>query len=125
MARRDRARNPPRELFEAVQTQLAERKVRRKLARSKSSAILMGLIFDDRGHPMSPSHANKKGVRYRYYVSHALLQNRKANAGSIARVSAPDVEALVCNAVKQKERSASQSEGAGLYRAEFQPPPRR
>jgi site-specific DNA recombinase len=110
------ARNPPRELFEAVQTQLAERKVRRKLARSKSSAILMGLIFDDRGHPMSPSHANKKGVRYRYYVSHALLQNRKANAGSIARASAPDVEALVCNAVKQKKQSASQSEGAGLYR---------
>ena len=67
----------------------------------------MGLIFDDRGHPMSPSHANKKGVRYRYYVSHALLQNRKANAGSIARVSAPDVEALVCNAVKHKEQSDS------------------
>jgi site-specific DNA recombinase len=116
MARRDRRPKPARELFEAVQTQLAERKVRRKLARSKSSAILMGLIFDDRGHPMSPSHANKKGVRYRYYVSHALLQSRKANAGSIARVSAPDVEALACNAVKQKERSASQSEGARLYR---------
>ena len=62
-----------RELFEAVQAQLAERKVWRKLARSKSSAILRGLIFDDRGHPMSPSHTNKKGVRYRYYVSHALL----------------------------------------------------
>src|ERR1700730_9764035 len=96
-----------RELFEAVQARLAERKVLRKLARSKSSAILRGLIFDDRGHPMSPSHANKKGVRYRYYVSHALLQNRKANAGSISRVSAPDVEALVCNAVKQKKQSAS------------------
>jgi site-specific DNA recombinase len=65
-----------RELFEAVQARLAERKVLRKLARSKSSAILRGLIFDDRGHPMSQSHANKKGVRYRYYVSHALLQNR-------------------------------------------------
>jgi hypothetical protein len=26
---------------------------------------------------MSPSHANKKGVRYRYYVSQAVLQNRK------------------------------------------------
>jgi hypothetical protein len=95
------------ELFEAVQARLAERQVRRKLTRSKSSAILMGLIFDDRGHPMSPSHANKKGVRYRYYVSHALLQNRKAKAGSVARVSAPDVEALVCNAVKQKEQSDS------------------
>src|SRR5450631_3563419 len=96
-----------RELFEAVQARMAERKVRRKLARSKSSAILIGLIFDDCGHPMSPSHANKKGVRYRYYVSHALLQNRKADSGSIARVSAPDVEALVCNAVKKKEPSDS------------------
>jgi site-specific DNA recombinase len=102
-----------RELFEAVQAQLAERKVWRKLARSKSSAILRGLIFDDRGHRMSPSHANKKGVRYRYYVSHALLQNRKANAGSISRVSAPDVEALVCNAEKQKKQSASKIPGAG------------
>jgi hypothetical protein len=62
-----------------------------------------------RGNPMSPSHANKKGVRYRYYVSHALLQNRKAKAGSVARVSAPDVEALVCNAVKQKEQSDSKT----------------
>jgi hypothetical protein len=56
---------------------------------------------------MSPSHANKKGVRYRYNVSHALLQNRKASSGSIARVSAPDVESLVCNAIKQKEQSDS------------------
>ena len=94
-----------RDLFDAVQARLAERKVQRRLTRSKSPAILTGLIFDDRGHPMSPSHANKNGVRYRYYVSHALLQNRKANAGSIARASAPDVEALVCEAAKQKEPS--------------------
>ena len=58
------------------------------------------MIFDDRGNPMSPSHANKNGVRYRYYVSQALLQHRKAEAGSISRVSAPDIEALVCKAVK-------------------------
>ena len=92
-----------RELFEAVQAQLAEGKVRRRLTRSKSPAMLIGLIFDDRGNPMSPSHANKNGVRYRYYVSHALLQNQKADLGSIGRVSAPDVEALVCNAIKQKD----------------------
>jgi DNA-directed RNA polymerase specialized sigma24 family protein len=30
---------------------------------------------------MSPTHSNKLGVRYRYYVSHALLQNRKQQAG--------------------------------------------
>ena len=37
---------------------------------------------------MSPSHANKRGVRYRYYVSQAVLQNRKDEAGNIARVIA-------------------------------------
>jgi DNA invertase Pin-like site-specific DNA recombinase len=94
-----------RDLFEAAQQKLAERAVARKLSRSRSPSMLMGLIFDDCGNPMSPSHANKNGVRYRYYVSHALLQNRKANSGSIARVSAPDIEALVCEAVKEKEPS--------------------
>ena len=44
---------------------------------ARGRLLLMGLMFDDRGHPMSPSHANKKGVRYRYYVSQAVLQNRK------------------------------------------------
>ena len=90
-----------RDLFDAVQAQLAEVAVKRRLARSPSPAMLTGLIFDDRGNPMTPSHANKKGVRYRYYVSHALLQGRKAAAGSIARVSAPDVEALVINAIRE------------------------
>ena len=90
-----------RDLFDAVQAQLAEVAVKRRLVRSPSPAILTGLIFDDRGNPMTPSHANKKGVRYRYYVSHALLQGRKAAAGSIARASAPDVEALVMNAIRE------------------------
>ncbi len=87
-------------LFEAVQARMAEQTVCRREARTSSPAILTGLIFDDRNHPMSPSHANKKGVRYRYYVSHALLQNRKAEAGSVNRVSAPDVEGLVCQAIR-------------------------
>ena len=42
---------------------------------------------------MSPSHTNKGGVRYRYYVSQAMLQNRPA--GSIGRVPATEIEALV------------------------------
>ena len=50
---------------------------------------------------MTPSHANKRGVRYRYYVSQAVLQNRMKEAGTISRVSAPDIEALVVAAVRQ------------------------
>jgi site-specific DNA recombinase len=94
------------QLFDSVQARLAERAVRRKIGRSLSPSLLMGLIFDDRGNPMSPSHANKKGVRYRYYVSQALLKNRKAEAGSIARASAPDVEALVCLALRNDPSDA-------------------
>jgi hypothetical protein len=29
---------------------------------------------------MTPSHSNKDGVRYRYYVCHTLLQGRKKDA---------------------------------------------
>ena len=50
---------------------------------------------------MSPTHANKKGARYWYYVSQALLQNRKAEAGGIARVPAPETEELVCGGVRR------------------------
>jgi site-specific DNA recombinase len=88
-------------LFDAVQARLAEQAVQRTIGRSESPAILTGLIFDDCANPMSPSHANKNGVRYRYYVSQAVLQNRKAEAGSVSRVSAPDVESMICKSVRE------------------------
>lgn len=89
-----------RELFEAVQQRLKEQAVERSNQRLSSPALLAGKLFDDKGNPMTPTYASKKGVRYRYYVSHALLQGRKADAGSVARVSAPDVEKLVVDAVR-------------------------
>jgi hypothetical protein len=58
-------------------------------------------------------------VRYRYYVSQALLQNRKAEAGSIARVSAPDVEALVAKAVTEALRN--NQEMAHYHTSDFAP----
>jgi site-specific DNA recombinase len=44
---------------------------------------------------MSPSHAAKSGRRWRYYVSLAVLQGRKHEAGSVARVPALEIEARV------------------------------
>jgi site-specific DNA recombinase len=88
-----------RALFEAVQEKLAANAVARQVRLRGSAALLTGRLFDDRGNRMSPTHANKKGARYRYYVSQALLQNRKAEAGSIARVPAPETETLVCDGV--------------------------
>jgi site-specific DNA recombinase len=91
-----------KELFEAVQAKLKHRAVARKVKQSRSPSFLSGLLFDDRGNLMSPSQANKKGVRYRYYVSQAVLQNRKDEAGSIARVAASDIEELVIDALRHQ-----------------------
>lgn len=86
------------ETFTAVQDKLAASAIRRREPARNRVFILAGLLHDDAGNHMSPSHANKKGVRYRYYVSQALLQHRKAEAGTIARVSAPEVEAAIAGA---------------------------
>jgi hypothetical protein len=90
-----------REVFDRVQAILAEWTVQRTLKRGNSPHLLTGLIFDHRGNPMSPTHANKKSVRYRYYTSHALLQRRKEEAGSVPRLSGPDVEELVCECLRR------------------------
>jgi site-specific DNA recombinase len=87
-------------LFETVQTQLTEnRQGQRRLRRQSSNALLMGKLFDDRGNPMTPTYAIKKGVRYRYYVSCVLSQGRKEEAGSTPRVAAETVERIVLDAI--------------------------
>jgi hypothetical protein len=50
---------------------------------------------------MTPTSAKKNGARYRYYASCALFQGRKDEAGSVARVPAPEVEALVLKTLRQ------------------------
>jgi site-specific DNA recombinase len=91
----------PVDLFEDVQRKLAENLNRQDTRRARSDALLLGKIFDDRGNKMSPSHALKKGVRYRYYVSSPLVQGRKEEAGSIKRVPAVEVEKLVIGTIRK------------------------
>jgi DNA invertase Pin-like site-specific DNA recombinase len=89
-----------RELFDAVQTKLGGQLNNYTASRAKSEALLIGRIYDDRGNRMSPSHARKQGVRYRYYISAPLLQGQAESAGSIPRVSAAEIEAVVLQAVR-------------------------
>jgi site-specific DNA recombinase len=87
-------------LFDAVQVKLAEQHNNHVRTRLKSDALLVGKIYDDRGHRMSPSHSRKKGLRYRYYISLPLLDGRPEEAGSISRVPASEIEQLVLDAVR-------------------------
>ena len=62
----------------------------------------MGLIFDDQGQRMTPTYAIKNGVRYRYYISSSLNQGSKAKAGTLNRVPAVEIDALVVAAVRKR-----------------------
>jgi site-specific DNA recombinase len=88
-------------LFEAVQAKLAAQALARRCRLRGSPAILSGRLFDNRGNRMSPTHSNKGGARYRYYVSQAVLQRKPPPPGLISRVPAVEIEALVVTALRK------------------------
>jgi DNA invertase Pin-like site-specific DNA recombinase len=91
-----------RKTFDKVQELLASGTNKRKIKRSESGALLIGKLFDDRDNAMSPSFSSKNGARYRFYVSSAILRGRKTEAGSVARVSATDIEQTLINALRER-----------------------
>src|SRR5712672_2828193 len=93
-----------RATFERVQGLLKSNSQYRKVKRSDSGALLQGKIFDDKGNRMSPSFSSKNGVRYRFYVSSALLRGRKATAGSVGRVAAAEIESEVLAALEANRK---------------------
>ena len=88
-----------------MQAKLDEQANNHKETRTRSEALLTGRIFDDAGNRMSPTHARKAGVKYRYYLSSALLNGTAERAGSVARVPAAEVEAVVVKSVREHVRS--------------------
>jgi DNA invertase Pin-like site-specific DNA recombinase len=115
-----------RDLFDAVQAKLNEQVNGRKALRTRSEALLAGRIFDDRGNRMSPSHARKGRIKYRYYLSSALLQGAAERAGSVRRVSAGEIEAVVIRSVREHLKTLEPIDDASLIkqnvaRVEVQP----
>ena len=104
----------PQDLWDQVQQRLSDRHgtLKTKRTRQASEALLAGKLFDDRGNRMSPSWARKGPKHWRYYVSQAALQGDKSKAGSILRVPAPYVEALIAEAIGKLSsgRTASQAD---------------
>jgi DNA invertase Pin-like site-specific DNA recombinase len=91
-----------REVFEQVQQLLKANSLGRTGRRQRNGALLAGLIFDDRGNRMSPSFTVKRGVRYPFYVSSAILKGRKSDAGSVTRISALDLDAAILKALRHR-----------------------
>ena len=101
--------------WEAVQRQLTSQAVRaRGQASAQSPSLLAGLIADEAGAPLTPTHANKKGRRYRYYVSRTLVAGPNAEPAPSTtdrkprrqeadtwRLPASEIETLVVDAVHE------------------------
>jgi site-specific DNA recombinase len=105
-----------RALFEAVQHKLTDQWSHRNHAKSKSDHLLTGILFDDAGHRMVPTHATKAGIRHRYYISapHLNGESRTASVGSVSRVPAVEIEDIVVKSLSQhlqehSKRSLSES----------------
>jgi site-specific DNA recombinase len=92
-----------RPLFEAVRKKSLAQWSHRTTVRSKADHLLTGLLSDDAGHRMIPTHATKAGVRYRYYVSTPVLHGeaKTASVGSVSRVPAADIEDTVVKSLKK------------------------
>jgi len=85
------------QLWDEVQKILSENRVERTVqSMATAPSLLAGLVYDASGERMSPTHAKKKGRRYRYYVSQSLIKGRRPSASKAAcRVPAADFETIV------------------------------
>jgi DNA invertase Pin-like site-specific DNA recombinase len=96
-----------RTLFDAVQQKLTDQWTARTSVRNAGDHLLSGVLFDDAGHRMVPTHATKAGIRYRYYVSLPCLHGeaKTANVGKVARVPAADIEDVVVRSLNEHLKS--------------------
>jgi site-specific DNA recombinase len=81
-------------LFDEVRSVLAVNRTERVSRHSQDPSPLTGLLFVADGERLTPSHAPKKGVRYRYYVSRHLITGDKTKPRGL-RLPALGIEALI------------------------------
>jgi hypothetical protein len=74
-------------LFDAVQQKLTDQWTAKTRVRNASNHLLTGLLFDEAGHRMAPTHATKAGIRYRYCVSLPCL-HRETRTTKVDRLLA-------------------------------------
>ena len=88
-------------LWNTVQAILSENRVDRANGKTGHQPnLLTGILFDTHGGRMSPTHANKKGTRYRYYISRSLLDGSAKAKAQGQRIPAVALESLVVRRVR-------------------------
>ena len=90
-----------RDIWERVQRQLADHApaMTARPARIVASSPLAGKLYDPSGERLTPSHAVKKGRRYRYYISRTLVKRTADQAPEGWRLPAQTMEDAVSDAL--------------------------
>ncbi len=89
------------DLWDQVQATLAGNRVERANGtRGKQPSLLTGLLFDQDGERLSPTHAVKKGTRYRYYTSSSLVTRARTSRTGGWRIPAGNLEGLVIDRLR-------------------------
>ncbi|MGL4562715.1 MAG: recombinase family protein [Brevinema sp.] len=103
------------EIFNKVQELLANNcNSHNRRYKAEQPSLLAGKLYDDNNFIMSPSHAVKKGKRYRYYISQAYLRKQKELAGSLPQVPATDLEQTSSDFIKKKIESLLRLENQSI-----------
>jgi site-specific DNA recombinase len=83
------------DLWDAVQRKLANnRATRTSRTNASHPSLLAGLLYDETGDRLTPTHANNHGKRYRFYISHRLMTHKRRNADGW-RLPAAELEQIV------------------------------
>ncbi len=84
-----------KDVWDKVQALLDEnRQGGKRKPRTTKASLFTGILFDAEGTLYTPTHASKKGRRYRYYTSQAVI--RKTEKLDVpTRIPAPDLESAV------------------------------
>ncbi len=88
------------ELWQAVQDRLADNRIeRRQRSNAKDPSLLTGKLFGADGTRFTPSHTNKQGRRYRYYVDQSAKQSANAKP---QRIPADEIEGVVIDLLRTR-----------------------
>ena len=89
------------ELWEKVHLRLKESIRGERHGRNDAApSLLRRLVYDADGTRFTPSHAVKKGMRYRYYVSQLAIEDPKAIVSTPGRIPAHGLEKIVLGELK-------------------------
>ena len=89
-----------KDVWQAAQVRLAENaQGHSDRVNAAEPSLLAGLLQDDQGRRLKPSHAKKGGRRYRYYFSPAGDQDHEVKPA--LRIPAPELEKAVLNELIQ------------------------